>query len=249
MQLRVSIVSYSNTLPFVYGLEHYMDTAVIDAFKIHKHYPSQCAASLLSGEADLALAPVAILADNPHLNICSDFCIGAIGAVDSVLLLSNCPIDQITTIMLDYQSRTSNLLTRVLARHHWHINPLFVVGEEGYEHNTTNHHAVVVIGDRAFEHRAEYAYQYDLAEEWQKMTGMPFVFAVWTSVHNISADTLTQFNQMMQFGIDHTSDAILQAGENQLFDLNDYLLRKISYQLDDAKRTALNKFLEYAKAL
>lgn len=249
MQLRVSIVSYSNTLPFVYGLEHYMDTAVRGAFKIDKHYPSQCAASLLSGEADLALAPVAILADNPHLNICSDFCIGAVGAVDSVLLLSNCPIDQITTIVLDYQSRTSNLLTRVLARHHWHIEPLFVVGEEGYENNSANQQAVVVIGDRAFEHRTDYAYRYDLAEEWQKMTGMPFVFAVWTSAHSIATDTLTMFNQMMQFGIDHTSDAIVQAEKKPLFDLNDYLLRKISYQLDDAKRTALKKFLEYAKAL
>jgi len=229
-------------------LEHYADREAENAFEITKEYPSRCAVSLISGEADLASAPVALLADHPNLRICSDYCIGAEASVDSVLLLSNTPIEHISTIFLDYQSRTSNLLVQVLAKHFWKISPIFSESSEGYESRAGDQEAVVVIGDRAFEFRPRYTYCYDLATEWHTMTELPFVFAVWASSKDLDPVKLQKFNQALKYGIDHISDAI-DAAQAKPFDINDYLRNKISYPLDDAKRQALALFLDYACSL
>lgn len=249
MPIRVSIVSYTNTLPFVYGLDQLESSAETSDFLITKDYPSRCAASLLSGEADIALAPVAILADNPNLHICSEYCIGANGPVDSVLLLSNVPLEQISHITLDYQSRTSNLLVQVLARYFWHIAPHYSASNEGYENSATGSEAVVVIGDRALENGSKYRYKYDLAEEWFRMTQMPFVFAAWVSTKEISTEKLSMFNDALGFGIDHLDDAIASVPPKIHFDIDDYLRNKISYPLTDQKRDALALFIKYVNEL
>lgn len=249
MPIRVSIVSYTNTLPFVYGLDRLVGLSETQDFVITKDYPSRCAASLLSGEADIALAPVALLAANPHLHICSEYCIGAVGPVDSVLLLSNVPLQQISHIILDYQSRTSNMLVQVLARNFWHIAPTFTPSTEGYESTASATEAVVVIGDRAFENAGKYRYRYDMAEEWHKMTQLPFVFAAWVSSKAIDPQQLSTFNNALKFGIGHLTEAIASVAPNQYFDIDDYLRNKISYPLDDSKKHALSLFLSLARSL
>lgn len=249
MPIRVSIVSYTNTLPFVYGLDRLESSTEAPDFVITKDYPSRCAASLISGEADIALAPVAVLAANPHLHICSEYCIGANGLVDSVLLLSNVPLTQISRIILDYQSRTSNMLVQVLARDFWHITPIYSASSEGYEGNATDSDAVVVIGDRAFENKLKYRYHYDLAEEWRKMTQLPFVFAAWVSTKELETRQITIFNNALRFGIDHMEEAIASTPPKKDFDIDDYLRNKISYPLDDAKKQALSLFLTLARSL
>lgn len=249
MSVRISIVSYTNTLPFVYGLDKLVSTTGTLEFIITKDYPSRCAASLLSGEADIALAPVALLAANPHLHICSEYCIGAYGKVDSVLLFSNVPLHDISHIILDYQSRTSNLLVQVLARHLWHITPSLSASNEDKEESIKDSEAIVVIGDRALKNKGKFRYQYDLAEEWLKMTQMPFVFAAWVSSKKIDADTLKVFNNALRFGIEHLERAIASVIPPHFFDIDDYLRNKISYPLTAEKLKALNLFIKYVNAL
>ncbi len=136
---------------------------------------------------------------------------------------------------------------KVLAKHFWKINPQFVAAAIGYEDSVKDQTAVVVIGDRTFTRNGQYAYEYDLSEEWQKFTGLPFVFAAWISNRNIQ-DTafLAEFNSALANGVNNI-EAALQSYKNPLkqFDPSDYLKNKISYGFTDEKKAALTRFLGY----
>ena len=115
-KINVSAVSYTNTKPFVYGLTHSPVAALIN---LSLDIPATCADKLLNNEVDLGLVPVATILRMPHYELVSDYCIGAVGAVNSVFLFSNKPIEEIQSVCFDTQSRTSNLLAQVLMKHLW----------------------------------------------------------------------------------------------------------------------------------
>ena len=111
VKYKVSAVSYLNTIPFLYGIEHFQITKSID---LELDYPSLCAKNLLRRNVDIALVPVVSLVSNNELNIVSEYCIGSDGHVDTVGLYSDVPIEMINEILLDYQSHTSVKLLKIL---------------------------------------------------------------------------------------------------------------------------------------
>lgn len=230
-KIRVSAVSYTNTKPFVYGLQN---SGISDKIELSLDIPSECAAKLIEDKTDIGLIPVAALPLIPGAQIISDYCIGAYGAVNSVFIFSEKPIHDIKTFRPDSQSRTSNGLARVLFKHHWNIQP--EMGEE-------NADAFVEIGDRTFGKTTKYPFVYDLAAEWKKLTGLPFVFATWTANKALDPQFIKEFNESLKYGLLHT-DAIINAIEpRDDFDMHDYLTNKLNYNLDDQKRRALEMFL------
>lgn len=237
-RVRVSAVSYTNTKPFVYGLQH---SDIISSIDLSLDIPSDCARKLIEDQADIGLVPVAALLNIPDYEIVSDYCIGAVAAVNSVFIFSDVPVDQIRTIRLDRQSRTSNALAQVLLKNHWKTFPEFV--EEG------SADAFVEIGDRTFGKKNQYSYVYDLAEEWIKFAGLPFAFAVWAANKPVSKDFIEDFNAALKFGLDHRKEVIAELPPNDQFDLDHYLMHHIDFILDAKKRAALDKFLALVKAL
>ena len=115
VKYKVSAVSYLNTVPFIHGLKQ---SELIHNIDLQLDYPSICADKLINGTVDFALVPVVVI---PKLqaHIISDYCIGADGVVDSVCLYSDVPITEIESIGLDYQSRTSVELLRLLLTEYW----------------------------------------------------------------------------------------------------------------------------------
>src|SRR3954470_12694386 len=109
--IRVGAVSYLNTKPLMYAFKH---GTVIEGMEIIEGYPAKIAAMLLNDEIDVGLVPVAIIPKLKEHYIISDYCIGAEQQVGSVCLFSQVPLDQIEKVILDYQSRTSVALARVL---------------------------------------------------------------------------------------------------------------------------------------
>jgi chorismate dehydratase len=122
--VRISVVSYLNSKPFIHGLRQ---SGLNSEIVITEDIPSVCANKMITGQADIGLIPVAALADLKGYTIISDYCIGSDGPVGSVLLLSQVPLNEIGTILLDYQSRTSVLLTRILAQNFWKIKEILLV--------------------------------------------------------------------------------------------------------------------------
>lgn len=245
-KIKISAVSYTNTKPFLYGIQH---TDVINQIDLSLDIPADCAQKLIDDKVDIGLIPVAATLNMPYWEIISDYCIGANGAVNSVFIFSNCDIHEITHLQLDPQSRTSNNLARVLLKNFWKITPELLVDSTDYSVDINYNTAFVQIGDRTFGKKGNYQFVYDLAEEWQKFTGLPFVFAAWIANKPIPSTFVTEFNTALKSGLDHRAELLKELPTREDFDLEDYLLNKLNFDLTEDKRKALYLFLDYIKAL
>ncbi len=241
-KIRVGAVSYLNTKPLVYGFEN---GAMKEQIVLISDYPAKIAAMLLNDEIDIGLIPVAVIPQMKEHYIISDYCIGASQPVASVCLFSDVPINEIKEILVDYQSRTSAALLKILLKKYWKIDPVLIDTSNGYQQNIRDITAGLVIGDRALLQRSQSTYIFDLAEAWQQMTGLPFVFAAWIANKKLPADFVTSFNQTTSQGLEHISEIVKSVNFPQ-YDMQYYYTNNIDYRLDEKKKTALKLFLELA---
>lgn len=244
--IRISAVSYTNTKPFIYGLQHYPIQKSID---LSLDTPSDCAQKLIDNKADIGLIPVAAILNLPYWQIVSDYCIGAVGAVNSVFIFSNCAIEDADIIQLDPESRSSNNLAKVLLKNYWKVAPEQIINAVDYANSTAVKTAFVQIGDRTFGKKNKFPYVYDLAENWQQLTGLPFVFAAWVANKPIDPEFMAAFNKALKAGLDGREELLKQLPVYSDFDLRDYLFNKLDFDLTDDKRKALDLFLNYIKKL
>jgi len=246
MKLKISAVSYTNTKPFIYGIQH---TDLINKIDLSLDNPTDCAQKLIDNVVDIGLIPVAATLNLPYWEIVSDYCIGAVGAVNSVFIFSNCEIKDVKKLQLDPQSRSSNNLAKVLLKNFWKIKPELIVDTDDYTTSTDAETAFVLIGDRTFGKAEQYPFVYDLAAEWQKFTGLPFCFAAWIANKPISQEFINEFNKSLKYGLDHRTQLLKELPEVQNFDLEDYLMHKLDFDLTEKKKEALHLFLKYIKEL
>lgn len=240
-RIKVGAVSYLNTKPLIYGFEQGMMSEQIELLF---DFPSNIAKKLLHNEIEIGLVPVAVLPLMKEYHIVADYCIGCNGAVASVCLFSDVPVHEIKTVLLDYQSRTSVALLKILLKEYWKIEPELVAAEKGFEQNIKGTTAGLVIGDRAFRQIPVSKYHFDLGLAWKEMTGLPFVFAAWVSNKKMSESFIASFNQATRLGLENISEVVAQ-NEFAYFDMQHYYTRYISYEFGDDKKEALQKFLGY----
>lgn len=242
-KLRVGLVSYLNTKPFLFGLQH---SDLLNEITLTLDVPSEGASRFQRGEVDLGLVPVAAIPEFPHAEIVTDYCIGADGPVLSVCIFSQVPMENINTILLDYQSRTSVELCRILLRDHFRKEVNLLPAQPGFEDAIKDQTAALIIGDRAIQMSGKYNFSYDLADEWKKMTGKPFVFAVWLSRKKPDPVFIGRLNAALKFGISNIAK-VAEEYEGffpENFDTINYLKKNISYNFDSPKSEALKHFLE-----
>ncbi len=249
-KVKVSIVKYTNSLPFLYGLENH---SVNKNILLSSDTPADCYEKLLKNQVDIGLVPVVILQNLPGTQIISNHCISSKGKVHTVLLASSVPLNEIKTIVLDYQSRASVKLVEVLSRFFWKINPEFLPADEGYdEKEIPPETAFLVIGDRCFPYYHKEYLIYDLGEEWYRYTGKPFVFAAWITNKVIEAPFIRKFGQALDYGINHREELIGQiegqykSGE---INLHHYFYHNLGYTLGPEETEGLNLFLHLVQSL
>lgn len=249
-KIKISAISYLNTLPFIFGIES--SESLCNKIELFKDIPSVCAEKLISNEVDLGLIPVAAINKIPKAKIISDYCIGAVGKVNTVLLLSDVPLKDIKQIYLDYQSRTSVNLLKILAKDYWNIAPKFIDAKIGYEDFIKDETAGLIIGDRTFIYSKKIRYIYDLSYEWFKFTDLPFVFAAWVSNRELTEVFVNEFNEALRLGLERKDVAIKEFRNNNLnsdIDIETYLSFDISYSLDQEKRKGMDLFLKMLKSI
>lgn len=241
-KIKVGIVNYLNTAPLVHGLQK---SDIASQIELRPDYPSNLARSLLNDDIDMGLVPVAAIPQLEQWWLIGDYCIGAEGEVASVCLFSEVPLQEITRVLLDYQSRTSVELAKILIEKHWKLDVTVENASDGFEREIAGSTAAVVIGDRALRQRKISAYSYDLAAAWMEFTKLPFVFAAWVSNKPLEEEFIRSFNQANELGVRHISDVIGSIDNSDKFDLEEYFNKYISYQLDARKKMGLQKFLNF----
>ena len=243
---RIGAVSYLNTRPLLLGIEQ---ESFLKSIDLVKSYPANIAQDLLSGKIDIGLVPVAILPQLSDPHIVSNYVIGANGAVASVALFSEVPIDEIKSIYLDYQSRTSVQLLKILLSQFWKKEVEFISATEGYIAQISGTTAGVIIGDRALENLSKYPYVYDLGLAWKQHTGLPFVFAAWVANQPIPAAFMAAFDTANGYGLAHLDEVIaLIPAQEQVYDLHKYYTENISYFYDEEMKQGLAAFLNFIKS-
>jgi chorismate dehydratase len=173
--VRIGAVEYLNTKPLICDLEQLAPQA-----ELVLEVPSRLADDLAAGRLDVALIPVIEYFRAGRYTIVPNICIASCGPVLSVTLFSRVPVGEIRSLALDEGSRTSAALAQILLRQRHGVQPaLHALPLDGCADEVATN-AVLLIGDRAM--RASlpgFPYSYDLGQEWQDWTGLPFVYAVW----------------------------------------------------------------------
>ena len=253
-RLRISAISYLNTAPLMWDFEH--GDAGRD-FDISYTLPSACARALAEGTADIGIIPAAAYAEIPGLQVLPEVAIASRRAVRSILLVSKVPIDQVRTVALDTSSMTSVALTKVLFEKWLGGGRTYTAMAPDVDAMLADHDAGLLIGDPALKIERKRYHTIDLAEEWIRHTGKPFVFAFWA----VRGDALREaapavdLPAVFQKSRDHGLEA---ANLNQIArewaprldvaesDVKSYLTQNIHYQLDPGCLEGLRLFYQYA---
>ena len=249
-KLRIAAISFLNTAPLMWDFDH---TKLGGEFDIISTIPSECAELLRTGAADIGIVPVVAYTYIPELRIIPNLAIAAKGSVRSILLVSKVPLEEIRTVAADTSSRTSVALARVLfrkgmggARQFTPMPPLLDVMLKCCD-------AALIIGDPALTvDRTRYVC-YDLAEEWKRLTGLPFVFAFWavraSALQETDLDLVRIFQQSRDHGLANLDalarDWAPRVGISEQA-VRTYLTESIDYSLDEENLAGLELFLRYA---
>jgi chorismate dehydratase len=216
--------------------------------------PSRLAEQLAAGELDVALIPSVEYLRGAHLGyeIIPGFAIAARGPVRSVKLFSRVPFDRIERLALDEGSRTSQVLARVWLSARHAVHPPSVESLPlGVPVLESTADAVLVIGDRAMKvPHAPFFEVVDLAEAWQSLTGLPFVFALWVARGGVDlGDLPVALARSRDLGLAHAGDLARLHGPRLGLDFHtcyDYLTRVLSYDLGEPELAGLGRFARMA---
>jgi chorismate dehydratase len=250
-RLRISAISYLNTAPLMWDFEHGNAGANFD---ISYTIPSQCAADLKAGTADIGIIPAAAYTAIPDLVILPGVAIASKQAVRSILLVSKVPLDEITTVALDTSSMTSVALTKVLFAKWWKRTPKFTSMAPDIMQMLREHDAGLVIGDPALQIDRSRYITFDLAEEWIRFTGKPFVFAFWAVRRAAAENSDLDLAAIFQRSRDHGLEQVHQIAKDWAPRLGlteesvtSYLKQNIHYSLDADSLQGLRLFYQYAQ--
>ena len=253
--LRISAISFLNTAPLMWDFENgETATRLKEHFDISYTIPSHCAEQLKEGSADIGIIPVAAYTVIPDLVIVPDVAIAAKNKVRSILLVSKVSLEKIRSVATDDSSRTSAALIEIYLRKFVGIDPGFTRQKPSLKEMLQWHDAALLIGDPALQARTDGYFVYDLAEEWKRWTGRPFVFAFWAVRKAALQDRAPELNIAQVFqqsrdnGLRHIPE-IASAWAPRL-DLpakliSAYLTENVDYSLDAENLEGLRLFFRY----
>lgn len=206
--LRVGAVNYLNSKPLIHRFDEHAHRLVdsepaLRGVRLLKDLPSRLADSLAAERIDVGLVPAFEALAAPDWRIVSDACVAADGPVSSVKLYFRRPPAEVKTLALDEGSRTSAALSRLLLLRRVGVEPERTRLPIGAGLGDADTDAVLLIGDRAMhapskELRRQFVAEWDLAEEWRRDTGLPFVFAVWAARPNVDGAALAALFEAMR---------------------------------------------------
>jgi predicted solute-binding protein len=275
-KLRISIVQYLNTAPLVWG---FTNGPLQGKYDLSFTVPSQCAEDLRRGLAHVAIIPAIEYQRIDDLVILPDMAIASKKQVRSLLIVSKKPIEQVKSFALDRSSRSTQALTRILCAEKWKIAPSFLESDPDLAQMLEHADAALLIGDPALRISlgieqdsrigapgyttcsaaalsiigSEMLYLYDVVSEWQSLTGLPAVLAVWAARRDVATPEVTaDFLASRDFGFSRIAEISYDASlelELPAHAIETYLRRNIDFSLDSENRRGLDLYYQHAARL
>jgi chorismate dehydratase len=248
-KLRVGIVNFLNSKPLAWG---FLKGHHADLFAPSFHPPSLVARLLAQGNLDIGLIPSIEVQRIPNLRVLPDMCVAASHEVRSVLLVSRVPIEEVRRVALDTNSRTSATLIRILMRERWGLTPEYLHERPDPERMLAEADAALLIGDPALRVDRERYNIIDLAAEWNALTGLPFVFAVWAVRPEVEIPDLPfYFKSSLRYGLSSLDTLVREAAAEMGLDsseIRSYLTENLSFFLRREEIEGLEEFYRRAHA-
>ena len=190
---RLGVVSFLNALPLYATLRQHADIEIVPAL------PAKLAEGLTSGIYDAALMPVVDHLRGVGEGLLGNAIVGATGRVESVMLFSKLPIEAVNSVALDTSSHSSVALTTIIARDFYNLNPRWIHHAPDLKQMLQKADAALLIGDPALiamQNPGEMRV-YDLAGEWQRFTGLSFIFAAWAARAGLEPQRRDELTQIL----------------------------------------------------
>jgi len=245
-KLKIGVVPYMNAKPFIYGFEKRADE--ID---IVYGVPSVLPEMLDNDNLDLVVMPSAGYFRSTGYEIIPGSAIASNGLVESVKLFIKAPsIEKIRTVALDKDSLTSCVLTKIILWKKYSLKPEYIVLDDKRKIYSEYADAFLVIGDDAMNVREEGFIVLDLGQEWNALTGLPFVYAVWVAKADSKIPGLSKLlidaRECGLESVDEIADAeaarLGMGKERCLW----YLKESIKYNLGEQEIQGLKSYYDYA---
>ncbi len=263
-KLRVAAIRFLNPAPLMWDFEHPpLNTKLDKRYDVQWMLPSECADRLAGGAADIGLVPIASLATTPGLRILPGCTIASKGRVRSLLLVrrANQPLADLRGIAADSASRTTLEYTRIMLHKWGNPNVPYVPMAADLDAMLDRADAAILIGDPAlmaleeranrFERTGEELVYYDLAEEWRKLTGLPFVSAVWAAAPGCALDDDVEMDlvRSRNHGLENIGALVAQWSRQMPLSeetIRAYLTTNIHYVLDEECIEGMRGFFRIA---
>ena len=235
--IRVGAVAYLNSWPLTDDLR---DDPAVD---LVEDVPAALADRLAAGDLEVALVPIVEWFRHPEWGRVPGIGIGSDGPVETVLVVSRVPFATIGTLGLDVASRTSVVLSRVVLRERFGIEPRVEPVDPSAGEPATD--AWVVIGDPAFA-VAPGPGVLDLGAAWREATGLPMTFAIWATREGLDPSVVTErLTRACDTGLARLDELARTAHEKlglAASRCRDYLGKTIRYRIGEREEAGIEVF-------
>ncbi len=245
---KVSVVQYLNTVPLIWGM---LKGDEQGKFELSYTTPAGCAEAVRARKADLGIIPSIEYQRLDRAQVIAGISIASKDEVKSVLLLSKVPVEKVSSVAVDNSSRSSAALVRILMRKFYSRFITVTPSAPRPDEMLGRADAALVIGDPALTYQGGAAYVYDLAAEWKKFTGLPFVFALWVGHEDSRLSKFRKdFESSRDFGLSRVDEIAAEYGPKLKLApeaVKVYLTRNIDYSLDEDNCKGLRLFYRLAR--
>lgn len=256
---RVGHINFLNVLPLSWSYAHGSDKGLI----LTRGVPAVLNNDIVNHRLDVSnVSSIIYACDSDELVILPDVCISTDGAVQSIILVSRKPIEDITDdkIILTAKSATSHCLLKIILRSAYGAIPNYYIRHVTPENPIPDDAAAsLLIGDDAlwlYHHQQPELYYYDLGAEWKKLTGKKMVYALWVANKNFASEqpemlqlVYDRIRHAFTQGLQHKKAAIESVIKDKPFtyaQLDEYLGPTIRWNLTDDYIDGLKTFYELA---
>lgn len=223
---RVGHIQFLNCLPLYYGLVK--NCALLD-IELIKGMPTELNNLLVNGGLDISpVSSIEYARHHDSLVLFPDFTVSSNGEVKSILLLSRCPIEELSDkkVALTTTSATSQVLLKIILSRGYGVAAEYVPCKPDLESMLAIADAALLIGDIAlhyYDKTGDY-YCYDLGREWKKLTGKKMVYAVWAvnrdfaeTKNELCGNVFDTFRKSMNYSAEHLSEIVAYAAKWEPF--------------------------------